>query len=141
MADPVTLRLYADILLGNQSWPRGADTATMLYFLNLTRDKVYLPAFLKYAKSDTAARWSNGYSMAVDALAHIAHELPARQRLEALGRDTVKPEYRALVANSLAAVNSRATREILRSLSRVGLPPGLQKLVEMRVASPDSVPK
>ncbi|MDQ6768976.1 MAG: hypothetical protein M3Z54_03200 [Gemmatimonadota bacterium] len=139
LGDPASLRLYSGILLGMRTWPYGADTVTMLYFLNRSHDKAYLVALLKYAEPGTTAFPSDTYTLAVFGLAYLAQELPARQRLEELGRDT-KPQYRSVVADALAYVNSRAARQILRSLPRAGLPAGVQRLVEERLAIPDSVP-
>ena len=136
LADSGALQLYDDLLNGRQPWVAVADSATMLRWLALSEQPRFLPTLLHFANPDLPTRKADVFGYASAGLTRLAALPAARERLLALGRPTVRRDYREQLVRILAFRNSVAARDVLRAVTTDDLSPSIRRRASNTLAAP-----
>lgn len=136
LADPATIELYAQLITGQVPWPRGSDTATVLFWLGESGDRRFVPIFLRFARPPQHRRQANMFVTAVAGLARNADVPAAANRLRSLLVDPNEQDVAFQVAGVLATINDEPARRVLAELPVTELPVPVRQVVSQTLASP-----
>ena len=130
-ADRGAIALYAALLEGRRTGTFHRQTA--LWWVAESGDPAYVPLLLRLAtdEADDLEYWP-----AVYGLAKSASVPAARERLLALARSASQRERRGIVLSTLAGVNDKAARAVLRVIDRTSLSADGQRRLEAILAAP-----
>lgn len=136
LADPAAIEVFAQLIDGEIPWPRGSDTATVLFWLGESGDRRFVPTFLRFARTPRTRRQANMFVTAVAGLARNADVPDAANRLRSLLVDPNEPDAAYQVAGVLATINDEPARRVLAELPVDELSVPLRELVSHTLASP-----
>lgn len=135
LSDPGTIEFFGRLIDGTVAWPRGSDTATVLFWLVESGDRRFVPTFLRFARPPQARHQGNMFITSVAGLARHADVPQAAARLRALIVDPNERDVAFQVASVLATFNDEPARLVLSELSLAQLSESVRSVVTRALAT------